>query len=322
MKKTIALKLALCFAVLNSMAQDIPTQKLLYTDFDLKKDISQVGTGYYTADSMGYDPAQLHILQFDSTGKLTLEYSRIYGKFASQTAHHYIYKNGKLDSLNTRASAENFNADSKYHYNKKGRLDSITCTGKYTNYVETFFYDKKGSMTRKLYKHANGSGWTENYHYDQDGSLEYVVKKEGNQPASFTYYIGKDKFASYEEGGNWVTFYYTRNGDVKLQPNDEPEEMVPEMRAAKIRFPDKYKGEEDDLFRKCEYLYVIPGNVRASSGEWTKRYIIDMNYGQNKRYYVFRKYIYSDNTEVGETSFDTLFQMNIEKRNLHKLQWN
>ena len=304
-----------------SFCQHFPTKKLTAQEYGLKEGISQHATAYYKADSLGYEPVMISVLQFNEDGQLLHDYLEIYGKYASSTLHSYIYKNGRIDSLNTIASADNFSSKSKFYYNEAGQLDSLRSTGVYKNYKETFSYDDHGKLKEMFHQNTGEGSYTEYYYYDENEEFEYVKNVQTGMPATYTYYINKDEFGFFEEESSRVILQ-TKLGEMEAGITDEAEEMVAEMRFAKIHDPEGFQNEIKDFEKAGNYIYVIPANAYAESGELIKEYKIDYEYSPEKRRYLFHSYVYHDGNEVGDTNFDSFFQMGVERRQLHLLNWN
>lgn len=322
MKKFLGINIILLLGITSVFAQNIPTQKITQADFELKEGLSQIATVAYQGDSLGYNPTTLKVIQFDAQGNVTDDYFRTMGKYNTETIYKYIYVAGKIDSVNSRASAANFSTDSKYHYNTKGWLDSITCTGKQIRFTDHYTHDKQGRITSVKRLHNNGNvGFVENYIYDITGQLEYTEKKDGYNPLMTSFYKGKNKLFSIELGNDTLTFYNTSNGDFRVYAGEMTKAKMQAMRKQVIDDPKDFAAKiVEPLMRTANYIYVIPAKTNAETGELIKRYVIEQTFGQS-RYYLFTKYVYQDKREVGATDFDLFFQMQIEKKGLHKKQW-
>ncbi len=322
MNKILIISSILLSLITTAFAQNIPTQKIAQADFDLKKGLSQIATVAYKGDSAGYNPTTLKVIQFDVQGNITYDYFRVIGKYASETMHKYVYKAGRVDSVNTKASAASFNTDSKYHYNSKGWLDSVTCKGPRVGFTDIYTQDKQGRLIAVKRLHSGAKiGFVENYFYDSDGQLEYTVKKDREDPILTSFYKGKDKMLTVEGGSDTLTFYNTDNGDFKAYAGKMTIEKMRAMRKEHIADPEKYRTSVlAPLLSTAKYTYVIPANTKAESGELIRRYVIEQAFGES-RYYLFSKYVYQDKRVVGTTDFDTFFQRQVEQRRLHKLKW-
>lgn len=322
MGKILGINIIMLFVITTAFAQNIPTQKIAQADFELKKGLSQIATVAYKADSAGYNPATLKVIQFDAQGNITHDYFRVIGEYASETMHKYVYQDGRVDSVNTRASAASFNTDSKYHYNGKGWLDSVTCKGPRVSFTDIYTQDKQGRLTTVKRLH-NGAkiGFVERYYYDLTAQLEFTEKKDADNPLLTSFYKGKNKLFTVELGNDTLTFYNTNNGDFRAYAGEMTKAKMQAMRKQAIDDPKDFAAKiVQPLMRTANYIYVIPVKTTAETGELIKRYVIEQTFGQS-RYYLFTKYVYQDKREVGATDFDLFFQMQVEKRGLHKKQW-
>ncbi len=308
--------------IVTAFAQNIPTQKIAQADFDLKKGLSQIATVAYQGDSAGYNPITLKVIQFDAQGNVTHDYFRVIGKNASETMYRYVYKNSKVDSVNSRASAASFNTDSKYHYNNKGLLDSVTVKGPRVGFTDRYTHDKQGRLISVTRFHKKGNvGFTERYYYDGNGQLEYTENKDSDYPMLTSFYKGKDKLFTAELGTDTLTFYNTSNGDFRAYAGKMTKAKMQVMRKQAIENPKEFGSAiVEPLMRTANYIYVIPAKSTAETGELIKRYVIEKSFGE-RRYFLFTKYVYQDKTEVGATDFDLFFQRQVEQRGLHKKEW-
>ena len=320
MKKITFTLTAILFGII-CQAQQLPTEQISLADFGLPDSLLQYSTAYYKADSFGYEPKMLLVRQFNDQGKLEIDYMEIFGPYASTTTKQYVYKNGLIDSLNYTASNENFSSKSKYYYNEAMQLSHIVSTGYYANYTDKFTYNSQGKLSKKVRLFDDKESFNEEYFYDDKNQFEYVKRIENGMPTTYTYYIDKEKFATYTDEDNYVTFT-TELGDITAPIDDELDEMVSEMRQAKLNNPENYNGEIEDVIENGTYEFVIPANTNAESGELVKQYEINYAFKPEQRRYLFHHYYYKNKTEVGSTQFDHFFQSNIERRQLHTLNWN
>ncbi len=322
MNKMLVISSIILSLLTTAFAQNIPTQKITQTDFELKKGLSQIATVAYQGDSAGYNPTTLKVIQFDAQGNISYDYFRIIGKSASETVNKYVYKDGRVDSVNTKASAASFNTDSKYHYNGKNWLDSVTCKGPRVSFTDIYTQDKQGRLTSVKRLHVGAKvGFIERYYYDSNGQLEYTEKKDNDSPMLTSFYKGKDKLFTIELGNDTLTFCNTNNGDFRAYAGQMTKAKMQALRKKSIDNPKDYADTIiQPLMAKANYLYVIPVNTKAESGELIKRYVIEQAFGES-RYYLFSKHVYQDKRIVGTTDFDSFFQMQVERRGLHKMKW-
>ena len=308
-----------------AFSQQIPTQKISYQDFDLKKGIDQVMTATYRADSTITEPLSFTVLQFNQQGELVNDYTRILGTFGSETVLQYLYKDGKIDSLNKKASAKNFSTKSKFHYNATGFLDSITTKGFYVDYTDRFIIDKNNriKMMERVYKKGY-PGYKEHYQYDSNSKLKYSKIQKNGEPNLLTFYNGTDELFSFEEGRDTLTVKITKKEVFKVYIGKMTIARAAEMRQQYINNPEEFdRRTVKPLLKQAHFVYAVPANMVADSGEWVRRFVVDKSYRQkNNQLYLFRKYIYHDKHEVGSFDFSELFKMQVEKRGLHKMIWD
>ena len=135
-RNSIITLILLAFGI-SASAQHLAPTKTYWQSFEFQKQPKQVSIGYYKSDSLGYEPAMPEVYNFNEDGFITQKYIRIFGEYGSETVNNYVYINGVLDSINTLASAQNFNSQQKLHYSNSGQLTHITATGKFADYTDT-----------------------------------------------------------------------------------------------------------------------------------------------------------------------------------------
>lgn len=169
------------------------------------------------------------MLQFDLQGKLKTDYTRILGAFGSETAHQYLYRDGKIDSLNTKASVKNVSTKSKYYYNRAGLLDSISCKGFYVDYTDRFTHDNNNRIIRleRVYKKGN-PGFDENYH--SNGQLEYSKIERIGKSNLLNFFNRNSKFISFEKGRDTLTVNINNKEKIKVYIGKMSIEKAIEMR--------------------------------------------------------------------------------------------
>lgn len=60
-------------------------------------------------------------------------------------------------------------------------------------------------------------------------------------------------------------------------------------------------------------ILEIPAVSTNMDGDWTKRLQIDRSFSNGERRLVFRKLVYADGTESGDTEFDMIFDKKVER---------
>lgn len=280
--------------------------------FGFEKQVLQSIVAYYKRDSLGYEPAMLEVYNFDDAGQLTQKFIRIYGKYSSETLYNYVYNNGKLDSLNTRASASSFNSQQKMYYNEKGQLVKIVATGKYVDYEDTFTYDQKGlvSVIERKYK----SGITKTTRFDRKKNMvvEKETSKSGKVTEQFFVYDGDALFAWFEKGESSVVHFqdtYRRtNFEAKIS-GDALDYIVKLLELKQSNHPSFLDKLSDLQTQKTSTInYEVPALSSNETGDWIKRYQIDKRSGFEQKRLVFRKLMYADGSKSGSTEYDLIFE--------------
>src|SRR5690606_20994766 len=119
-------------------AEHLALPKIHWKSYGYQKQIEQAKIAYYKSDSLEYETTMVEVFSFNKEGNIIQKYIRVFGKYGSETAFNYVYTNGLLDSINTYASAKNFNTQQKFHYDKNGRLTHSTSTGVYANFTDVY----------------------------------------------------------------------------------------------------------------------------------------------------------------------------------------
>lgn len=307
----------LCFT---AAAQHIQLPKTDWQSYGFQKQVKQAAIGYYKSDSSGYEPVMLEVYGFNNEGQLTNKYIRIFGKFASETVHKYVYKQGVLDSINTLASARSFNATQKLHYNKDGLLQKITAKGAYTNFTDTYTYESSGMVAAIERKYQNGGGLQARFDHQKNVVTEKEIAVNGKSVERHFVYDGDELLASFTPGNQRPVTVTLYDNDSRSHFNVEiTEETLPvifEWRKLKQQNPKDFKKQISTLKDKSAgvALFDIPAESRNQNGDWIKRLQIDRQQGMQRRL-VFQKLVYADGTESGNTAFDSIFERKVSNIN-------
>lgn len=309
--KITVLLLTISFSVMAQQEQHLAPPGTYWQSFGFQKQVEQVGVGYYKSDSLGYEPAMLELYTFNKEGHLTQKYIRIFGKYGSETAYNYVYNKGILDSINTVATASNFNSRQKLHYNNNGQIKTITATGKHTNFTDTYTYDNSGMVAAIVRQYKSGGikkttfNHTNNYVYEQETDVK------GKVTGNYYIYDGDERFASFSsDDKKAITFYDTyHRKDFKTVINEDALKYVLKQRQQKQLDPKTFAGQMDKLQGKpvSVILFDIPAEARNESGDWIKRLQVDKRLARPERRLVFKKLVYTDGTESGSTDYDMIF---------------
>lgn len=320
-KATITLFLILTSLTACAQPQAEPSHlvppKTYWQSFGFQKQPKQVGIGYYKSDSLGYEPAMLEVYNFNEDGFITQKYIRIFGEYGSETVNNYVYSNGVLDSINTLASAQNFNRQEKFHYDKSGQLTHITANGKFADYTDTYTYDNNG-MVATIERKWKSRGSKKTF-FKHNGN--YVREKEtapdGKITESYTVYDGDELFASFTLGGRPVVTFHDsyHRSDVEVEVNTHALNYVLEQRKLKQSNPEAFNKLMTELQGKptSREVFDVPAMATNEDGDWTKRLQIDRRFSKGERRLVFKKLVYADGTESGSTDYDLLFERKTER---------
>lgn len=289
----------------------ISPPKTYWQSYSFQKQPDHAKIAYYKSDSLGYEPVMAEVYSFNKEGHIIQKYTRIYGKFASETTKNYVYKNGVLDSINTIASAENFNSSQKMYYDAKGNLVKITTTGKYSDYTDTFTYDDAKTVQTITRNHAIGTKTVIEFVRKQNYVKETLIEKSGRIIESLYIYEGDSLFANFTiSKKQTVTFYDNiRRIEYEIEDVEKPFEYVLKLRTAYR----KNNTTLSETFQKTasKIVFDIPAEARNEQGDWIKRIQFDRRFGSQKRM-VFQYLKYADGTESGSTNFDLIFEMKVK----------
>lgn len=297
--------------------QHLEPPKTYWQSFGFQKQVDHVKVGYYQSDSLGYAPVMAEVISFNKEGHLIQKYVRIFGQYASETAYNYVYTNGILDSINTLASAQNFNSQQKLHYDNNGQLTHITATGKFTNYTDTYSYENSGMVATIERKYQTGGSKTTRFNHKSNYVHEKETAVNGKITESYTVYDGDECFATFTLGGQpIVTFYNTPfRSDFEAEIDENALNYALKQRRLKQSDPEAFKQHMSELQSKptSRSVFDIPAEARNEGGDWTKRLQIDRRFGNGMRRLVFRKLMYADGTESGSTDYDMIFGSKVER---------
>ena len=289
----------------------ISPPKTYWQSYGFQKQPDHAKIAYYKSDSLGYEPVMAEVYSFNKDGHIIQKYTRIYGKFASETAKNYVYKNGVLDSINTKASAENFNSSQKMHYDAKGNLIKITSNGKYSEFTDAFTYDDGGLIQTMTRRNATGTKVFLEFIHKYNYIKETTTEKSGRIIESCYMYEGDDIFASFTISKKQrITFYdKIQRIEYELEDIENPFEYALKMRTA-YQKNNKVLAE---TFKKTasKIVFDIPAEARNEQGDWIKRIQFDRRFGSQKSM-VFQYLKYADGTESGGTKYDLIFDMKVK----------
>jgi hypothetical protein len=303
---------ALIFS-LKIAAQDAPhleIPKTNYSDFGFINPVKHVEIAYYEADSLNTNLKMQEFYSFNKEGNITQKFTRILGKYGSETAKNYSYTNGILDSINTYASAKNFNSIYKLFYNDNMKLIKGVATGVYTNYTDTYNYDESGLISSVVRMHENGSKQKSRFIKKYNFVEDRHTSKDGKEETTAYIYDENELYASFIVGSQKITFYNIPplGKDIEQSTTEDLFTFIVDFRALKNKNYPLYKTQMRNFSDKSTVLFNILEEENNAKDEWIKRLHLDNSFGQNKKSFVFRKLIYADGTESGSADFDNNFK--------------
>ncbi|MFV0605725.1 MAG: hypothetical protein ACK5NK_07790 [Niabella sp.] len=304
------------FTVRAQFHEHISPPKTYWQSYDFQKQLEYSQTVYYKSDSQGYEPKMVKIVSFNKEGYIIQEYSRILGKFGSETAHNYVYTNGALDSINTVASAKNFNTTQKFHYNEKGVLQKIVSTGVYANYTESYTYDDNGMVLSIVRKHQKGGGNHVTYDHRKNIVTEIQINTKGDSTIQLYVYDGDDLVAFFKkEDKPQITFYDDyRRIYFRTEVKEDPLEYILKMRRLKQENQKEFNNQIADIMGAAtsKILFDIPAESRNADGDWIRRLQVDRRFSKGERRLAFQKLKYADGSTSGSTDFDLIFDSKVK----------
>lgn len=284
-------------------------------DYGIHKKVKKTETVYYKSDSTGYEPAMLKVLVFNDRGQLEKDYTRILGKYASETLYNYIYHTGQLDSLVKKTSSVNFNMDIVYERDSQDRIIKETATGVYTNYTTTYEYNGDGKISRIHNVNQTGLEKMADFFYE-NGILKRVEQSEFNpnseEDASikYIYYANGKPIFSFKDDATKVVYHEFELMTKGIEFGQEQAyNIVPELMKIYYKNPDDFINFMRKTYTDYDVLVQISESKDVNFPDWTKRYKVDP---QNSRM-IFRKLYYTDGSSVGSTDYDTLFEMRVRR---------
>ena len=280
-----------------------------HANFELSKPVKYIKIATYSATEKGWDPAMSQVISFNEDDQLIQEYMRIYGKFASETAHNYIYNGKILDSINTLATSANFNIKSDISIDEKGRIISEKAKGFYADYTRTYEYNKNNTVKTITTNHASGNNnWT-NFTYE-NGALNLVTQVEGktHEGSTINYFLYNNGslFATWNDLDNDLTLSPTDYRHYQLKSHPAPLATAQQLRKLFNTNEKAYQAEIKSISNEAVFVYE-QGDSKNEQGDWTKKMTKTLNFGQEQKRFVFREIVYADGTTSGSTDFDYLF---------------
>lgn len=308
MKNTINIIILLfSFSVSAQIHTELPLKS--HADFEVIKPVKYVKIATYEADEKGWNPVMSQVISFNEHDQLIQEYMRIFGKFASETAHNYVYTNKILDSINTLTTAANFNVKSDISTDENGRVISQKAKGFYTDYTRNYEYNKDNTVKAITTNHASGNNnWTK-FTYE-NGALNMVTqvdgKTYGSSPTNYSLYNKASLFATWSDSENDLTLSPTDYRHYELKKHATPLATAQELKKL-FNTNEKAYQEKIAVIGKDAIIVHEQADTKNEQGDWTKKMTKTLNFGQQRKRFVFREIVYADGTTSGSTDFDYLF---------------
>lgn len=280
-------------------------------------EVFRVQTATYKADSLGYEPVMLKVLNYNEDGLKFQDYRQIFGSYASETFDEFFYTGKRLDSIVRKTSAGGFDALIKFEHDTQGRIIKETAIGRYTNYTTTFEYEDDLLIEAVLQPRKGDKKMAFFYYGGTDNDLISVTEEtyapDGKMTKSYTvYYHDSKPFARLTKDRPLIhVLDYT--GFYKIRSSKPDYDTVKALRKA-------IEVSQNELFKikrelaKDEIMieqYSTSTDTRTS--DWTKRHKTFKTFGKLDDRFIFRKLYYPDSTTSGSTEFDILFQRRMPK---------
>lgn len=308
MKNTInIIILFISFSITAQTHTELPLKS--HTNFELSKPVKYVKIATYEADEKGWNPVMSQVISFNEQDQLIQEYMRLFGNFASETVHNYVYAGKLLDSINTLATAANFNVKSDISTDENGRVISQKAKGFYTNYTRTYEYNKDNTVKAITTNHASGNNnWTK-FTYE-NGALNMVTQVEGKthegSPTNYSLYNKGSLFATWNDSENDLTLSPTDYRHYEIKKHTTPLATAQELKKIFNTNNEVYQ-EKMAVIGKDAIIVHEQADSKNEQGDWTKKMTKTLNFGQQQKRFAFREIVYADGTTSGSTDFDYLF---------------
>ena len=258
--------------------------------------MSRIQVAVYKSDSTGYEPRRQQVYNYNENGLLTQDYSRLYGKYGSETLDSYCYTGTRLDSMTTQVSAKNFNSTSIFSHDAQGRIIKEVSKGVYATFQRDYNYDDQGRISQILMKHKSGNLITTTFKYKGE-QLDRVEQREGMTPAKekleITFYLNLKPFAFFKEDTMELEVYDLPRGNfmgkVASKDINKEIELLRNSRTQEAEFLKLF----NKLVPQSDLMLQSFDAVENTTGDWIKRYEYMNQYGIPVKSYLFRKLYYS-----------------------------
>jgi len=282
-----------------------------------KNKVYRVQTATYKADSTGYEPAMLEVLNYNDDGLKFQDYRQIFGKYGSETFDEFFYTGKRLDSIVRKASSGGFNAVITFEHDDQGRIVKENATGRYTNYATTYEYE--GDLVVRVVLTPRKGERKEAYFYygginnDLLHVTEETYSETGEMLRSKTiYYHDGQPFACTTQNRPLI-YVLDFTGFYKIRSSKSSAETIKELKKAIQTSPQALFEKKKELAKNEIMIEKYSTSTDTRTGDWTKRHKTYKNFGKLDDRFIFRKLYYPDSTTSGSTEFDLMFQRQVPK---------
>ncbi|WP_124980177.1 hypothetical protein [Nonlabens xiamenensis] len=280
-----------------------------------KNRVYRVQTATYKADSLGYEPVMLEVLNYNENGLKIQDYRQILGSYKSETFDEFFYAGKRLDSIVRKTSAGGFDALITFEHDDQGRILKEKATGRYTNYATTYEYEDD-LVVRAVMTPRKGERKEAYFYYGGTGNhllsvVEETFSETGEMLRSKTiYYHDGQPFARTTQNRPLI-HVLDFTGLYKIRSSKSSAETIKELKKAIQTSPQALFEKRKELAKNEIMIEQYSTSTDTRTGDWTKRHKTYKNLGRLDERFIFRKLYYPDSTTSGSTEFDLLFQRRV-----------
>ncbi|ARN77540.1 hypothetical protein BST97_05810 [Nonlabens spongiae] len=297
--------------------QHIGLPAITQEDAPSNNEVYRVQTATYKADSTGYEPAMLEVLNYNEDGLKFQDYRQIFGSYASETFDEFFYTGKRLDSIVRKTSAGGFDALIRFEHDTQGRIIKETATGHYTNYTTTFEYEDDLLVEAVLTPKKGDKIMAFFYYGGIDNRLISVTEEtyapDGKMTKLYTVYYHEGKPFARLTKDRPLIHVLDFTGFYKIRSSKSGYETVKILRKAVEISQDELFRVRRELAKDEIMIEQYSTSTDARTNDWTKRHKTFKNFGKLDDRFIFRKLYYPDSTTSGSTEFDILFQRRVPK---------
>ena len=297
--------------------QHIGLPEITQKDAPSNNEVYRVQTATYKADSLGYEPVMLEVLNYNENGLKFQDYRQIFGSYASETFDEFFYTGKRLDSIVRKTSAGGFDALIKFEHDDQGKIIKETAIGRYTNYTTTFEYEGD-LLVEAVLTPKKGDKKMAFFYYGGKGNhlisvTEETCAPDGKMKRLYTVYYHDGKPFARITKDRPLIHVRDYTGIYKIRSSKSGYETVKDLRkAVEISQNELFKVKRE-LAKDEIMIEQYSTSTDTRTGDWTKRHKTYKNLGKLDERFIFRKLYYPDSTTSGSTDFDLLFQRRVPK---------